>query len=87
MVSPIRLMIADDEEIARKALRLLLQKEMPEIELLPDASNGIEVVAMAQELKPDIAITSGLLISSVFFSFSSTPSMSAHKNVGEHNIR
>lgn len=56
MVSPIRLMIADDEEIARKALRLLLQKEMPEIELLPDASNGIEFVAMAQELKPDIAI-------------------------------
>lgn len=56
MVSPIRLMIADDEEIARKALRLLLQKEMPEIELLPDASNGIEFAAMAQELKPDIAI-------------------------------
>lgn len=51
-----RLLIADDEEIARKALHLLIRKELPEIEILQDATNGIELVALVQELKPDIAI-------------------------------
>ena len=51
-----RLLIADDEEIARKALHLLIRKELPEIEIVQDAANGIELVALVQELKPDIAI-------------------------------
>lgn len=51
-----RLLIADDEEIARKALHLLIRKELPEIEIVQDATNGIELVALVQELKPDIAI-------------------------------
>lgn len=55
-MSQYRLLIADDEEIARKALRLLITKELPEVELLQDAANGIELVALVQELQPDIAI-------------------------------
>ena len=55
-MSQYRLLIADDEEIARKALRLLIAKELPEVELLQDAANGIELVALVQELQPDIAI-------------------------------
>lgn len=55
-MSQYRLLIADDEEIARKALRLLIAKELPEVEVLQDAANGIELVALVQELQPDIAI-------------------------------
>ena len=43
-----RLLIADDEEIARKALHLLIRKELPEIEIVQDATNGIELVALVQ---------------------------------------
>lgn len=39
------LIIADDEEIERKALRLLVQKEFPEIEIVAVADNGTELVA------------------------------------------
>lgn len=50
------IVIADDEEIERKALRLLLQKEFPEIAIAGVASNGTELVAMVQQHQPDIAI-------------------------------
>ena len=50
------IIIADDEEIERKALRLLLQKEFPEIAIVAVASNGTELVAMLQQHQPDIAI-------------------------------
>lgn len=49
------LLIADDEEIECKALRLLVQKELPEIEVVGVARNGVELVSMAQKLRPDIA--------------------------------
>ena len=50
------LIIADDEEIERKALRLLVQKEFPEIEIVAVADNGTELVAQVQRHQPDIAI-------------------------------
>lgn len=50
------IVIADDEEIERKALRLLLQKEFPEISIVGIASNGMELVSMTQQHQPDIAI-------------------------------
>ena len=49
------LLIADDEEIECKALRLLVQKELPEIEVVGVARNGVALVSMAQKLRPDIA--------------------------------
>ena len=49
------LLIADDEEIECKALRLLVQKELPEIEVVGVARNGVELVSLAQKLRPDIA--------------------------------
>lgn len=50
------IVIADDEEIERKALRLLLQKEFPEIAIVGVAANGMELVSMTQQHQPDIAI-------------------------------
>lgn len=50
------IVIADDEEIERKALRLLLQKEFPEIAIVGIATNGMELVSMTQHHQPDIAI-------------------------------
>ncbi|MGN0976550.1 MAG: response regulator [Faecousia sp.] len=50
------ILIADDEEIERKALCLLLQKEFPEIGIVAVACNGTELVAMLQQHQPDIAI-------------------------------
>lgn len=50
------IVIADDEEIERKALRLLLQKEFPEIAVVGIAANGMELVSMTQQHQPDIAI-------------------------------
>lgn len=50
------ILIADDEEIERKALCLLLQKEFPEIAVVAVACNGTELVTMLQQHQPDIAI-------------------------------
>lgn len=50
------IVIADDEEIERKALRLLLQKEFPEIAIAAVACNGMELVSMIQQHQPDMAI-------------------------------
>lgn len=50
------LVIADDEEIERKALRLLVQKEFPEIEITAMVDNGTALVAQVQQHPPDIAI-------------------------------
>ena len=50
------ILIADDEEIERKALSLLLRKEFPEIEIVAVASNGLEMVSLLQQHHPDIAI-------------------------------
>ncbi len=51
-----RLLIAEDEETDRIALRLLLELSFPELEILPDATNGIELVDATQRAAVDIAI-------------------------------
>lgn len=55
-MSQYSVVIADDEEIERKALCLLLQKEFPEISIAAVVSNGMELVTVLQEKQPDIAI-------------------------------
>ena len=55
-MSQYTMIIADDEEIERKALRLLIQKEFPEIEIVALVANGTDLVAQAQKWRPDIAI-------------------------------
>lgn len=48
---PIRLLIADDHEIFRSGLRKLLESE-PGFEVVDEASNGAEAVALARQHSP-----------------------------------
>jgi DNA-binding NarL/FixJ family response regulator len=51
----IRILLADDHKLVRKALRIILE-ECPEWHVCGEASNGREAVKLALELKPDIAV-------------------------------
>jgi DNA-binding NarL/FixJ family response regulator len=54
-VSSTRLLIADDHGIVRSGIRLLLERQ-PDIEVVAEASDGIEAVAQALAYKPTLAI-------------------------------
>jgi DNA-binding LytR/AlgR family response regulator len=46
--------IADDERLMRDQLRLRLNQVWPELEILGEAKNGEEAIALVAELKPDL---------------------------------
>lgn len=50
---PIRVMIAEDERLAREELHYLLQQEA-DVELLPHATNGRELLEMVEAHQPDV---------------------------------
>jgi two-component system response regulator LytT len=50
---PIRVMIAEDERLAREELAYLLAQE-EDIELLPEATNGRELLKLVEEYEPDV---------------------------------
>jgi DNA-binding NarL/FixJ family response regulator len=52
---PISVIIADDHKLFREGLKTLLQNE-PEIQVVGEARNGEEAVALAQDLSPDILL-------------------------------
>jgi DNA-binding NarL/FixJ family response regulator len=52
----IKVIIADDHEIFRDGLKLMLQKQ-PDIELLAEAEDGKELIDKVAELKPHVVIT------------------------------
>jgi len=52
---PIRVLLADDHSLFRQGLRKLLELE-DEIFIVGEASDGREVVALAQELQPDVIL-------------------------------
>lgn len=51
----IRVVIADDHPVFRSGLRTLLST-MPEVELVGEAADGAEAVALAAELSPDVVL-------------------------------
>lgn len=51
----IRLIIADDHQIIRDGLRLILETTT-DIELIGEAANGKEAVALASQLSPDVVL-------------------------------
>jgi DNA-binding NarL/FixJ family response regulator len=52
---PIRVLIVDDHEIVREGLETLLSEE-PEIEVVGQASNGLEALNRAAALRPDVVL-------------------------------
>jgi two-component system LytT family response regulator len=49
----IRTLIADDEPLARRGVRLLLERD-PDIEIVGEASGGVEAADLITRLKPDL---------------------------------
>src|SRR6185503_5365073 len=53
MVEKIKTLIVDDEPLARRNLRLLLEKD-PQIEIIDECRNGREAVKAVNNLAPDL---------------------------------
>ncbi|WP_441246787.1 response regulator [Kitasatospora sp. McL0602] len=51
----IRVVIADDERLVRTGLRVVLDAE-PDLEVVGEAANGAEVVALVHRLRPDVVL-------------------------------
>jgi DNA-binding NarL/FixJ family response regulator len=51
----IKILIADDHPLVRKALRSLIENE-PKMKVVAEACNGIEAVKITKELLPDVVI-------------------------------
>ncbi len=54
-MKPIRILLADDHTVVRKGLRLLLES-VPEFQVIADAANGREAVALAEQHRPDVVV-------------------------------
>lgn len=54
-VAPITVLIADDHSVLRAGLRMLLDAQN-DIDVIGEASDGLEVSAKARELRPDIVL-------------------------------
>ena len=53
MADPIRVLIADDQQMLRDGFRVILDSE-PDLEVVGEAANGLEAVEKHKELKPDL---------------------------------
>lgn len=51
----IRVLVADDQALIRRGMTLMLSVE-PDIEVVGQASDGVEAVEMAQRLRPDVVL-------------------------------
>ena len=51
----IRILIAEDQALVRRGTAVLLSME-PDMQVVGQACDGVEAVAMAQELKPDVVL-------------------------------
>jgi DNA-binding NarL/FixJ family response regulator len=52
---PIRILIADDHPLLRSGLRLLIGKQA-DMQLVAEATNGTQAIALAAEHRPDVAV-------------------------------
>lgn len=51
----VRVVFADDDPIVREVIRLSLARE-PEVQVVGEASSGLEAIKLAKELQPDILL-------------------------------
>jgi NarL family two-component system response regulator LiaR len=52
---PVRVLIADDHSVVRQGLRMFLKLD-PELEVVGEASDGVEAIQMARALTPDVVL-------------------------------
>jgi two-component system, NarL family, response regulator DesR len=55
MESPIKVLLADDDELFLESLRTLIDRQ-PELEVVAAAHNGLEAVELTDRLDPDAAV-------------------------------
>ncbi|WP_327351435.1 response regulator transcription factor [Streptomyces sp. NBC_01304] len=53
--APIRILLADDHALVRRGVRLILDSE-PDLDVVAEAADGVEAVAMARAHRPDLAV-------------------------------
>lgn len=53
--APIRVLIADDHDMLREGLAMFL-KAFPDMEMVGEAANGAEAVALCRRLSPDVVL-------------------------------
>ncbi|ANS64371.1 two-component system response regulator [Streptomyces lincolnensis] len=54
-MTPVRIVLADDEHMVRTALRAILSAE-PDLEVVGEAATGAQAVSAVRELAPDVAL-------------------------------
>lgn len=55
MPTPIRVVVADDQELVRSGFAMILDTQ-PDIEVVAEAANGIEAVEAVRATRPDVAL-------------------------------
>lgn len=60
MTNPTTIILADDHVILRQGLRALIENE-PDFEIIGEAGDGLEAVALARRLKPEVVVVDVML--------------------------